>query len=315
LVHHYINFQIENMSHYLVTGGAGFIGTNLVKKLLEEGHRVRVLDNYSAGKKIERIQSAAEYVEGDICDEKILSKVMQGIKGVFHMAAIPRMPYSVEHPLETNETNVTGTLKVFLAARDNGVKRIVYSASSSAYGNQTTIPFVETMKPQPMSPYGLQKFIGEEYARLCAELYNIETISLRYFNVYGPFMDPDGPYSLVIGKFLKQKKEGKPLTICGDGEYYRDFTHVEDIVRANILAMQKEKVGKGEVINIGNGNPHTINELANLIGGEKVYIPERIGDPRKTKADRSKAEELLGWEPKISLEDGIKELKKMWNIE
>lgn len=302
------------MSHYLVTGGAGFIGTNLVKKLLEQGHRVRVLDNYSAGKKTERIQYAAEYIEGDICDEKILSKVMQGIDGVFHLAAIPRMPYSVEHPLETNETNVTGTLKVFLAARDNGVKRIVYSASSSAYGNQTTIPFVEMMKPQPMSPYGLQKFIGEEYARLCAELYNIETISLRYFNVYGPFMDPDGPYSLVIGKFLKQKKEGKPLTICGDGEYYRDFTHVEDIVRANILAMQKEKVGKGEVINIGNGNPHTINELANLIGGEKVYIPERIGDPRKTKADRSKAEELLGWEPKISLEDGIKELKKMWQI-
>jgi nucleoside-diphosphate-sugar epimerase len=302
------------MAKYLVTGGAGFIGSNLVKRLLEQGHHVRVLDNYSGGKREERFFHDVEYLEGDIRNRVDLDKAMAGIEGVFHTAAIPRMPYSVEHPLESNENNVTGTLQVLLAARDAGVKRLVYSASSSAYGDQPVTPYIETMKPSPMSPYGLQKLIGEEYCRLFFSLYGLETVSLRYFNVYGPMMDPGGAYALVIGKFLNQKKEGQPLSICGDGEYYRDYTHVADVVEANILAMSSNKVGHGEVINIGNHDPHSVNELAELIGGEKISIPDRPGDPRKTDADNTKAKQLFGWEPKIGLEEGIRELKEEWGI-
>jgi nucleoside-diphosphate-sugar epimerase len=302
------------MSHYLVTGGAGFIGSNLVKKLKEEGHNVRVFDNYSSGKKSERFLDGVEYCEGDIRNMDQLHSAMQGIDGVFHTAAIPRMPYSVEHPQETNENNVTGTLNVLVAARDAKVKRVVYSASSSAYGDQKVQPYIETMKPCPMSPYGLQKFIGEEYCRLFAELYGLETVSLRYFNVYGPMLDPDGAYALVIGKFLKQKKQGIPMTICGDGEYYRDYTHVYDIVRANILAMTSEKAGKGEVINVGNHAPHSVNELVKLIGGQSEFVAPRLGDPRRTDADNTRARQLLGWEPTMTLEQGIALLKKEWGI-
>ncbi|HYE59940.1 MAG TPA: NAD-dependent epimerase/dehydratase family protein [Candidatus Kapabacteria bacterium] len=303
------------MARYLVTGGAGFIGTNIVKQLLAEGHDVVSFDNYTGGRHADRVQYGATYVEGDIRNMDDLNKVMAGIDGVFHTAAVPRMPYSIEHPQETNDHNVTGTLNVLVAARDAKVKRLVYSASSSAYGKQTIYPFVETMKPRPLSPYGLQKYIGEEYCRLFSELYSFETVSLRYFNVYGPYMDPNGAYALVIGKFLKQKMDKTPLTICGDGEYYRDYTHVQDIVRANILAMTKETVGKGEVINIGNRNPKSVNELAKLIGGETVFVPPRPGDPRKTEADITLAKELLGWEPTITLEDGVLELKKLWGLE
>lgn len=302
------------MSHYLVTGGAGFIGSNIVKRLLTEGHQVRVFDNYSGGKKKERFFSGVEYIEGDIRNQEELKKAMMGIEGVFHTAAIPRMPYSVEHPWETNENNVTGTLNVLLAAREAKVKRIVYSASSSAYGDQSVQPYVETMKTHPMSPYGLQKFIGEEYCRLFSSLYGLKTVSLRYFNVYGPLMDPEGAYALVIGKFLKQRKENQPLTICGDGEYYRDYTNVADVVEANILAMTSDQVGSGEVINIGNHDPHSVNELAELIGGEKINVPDRPGDPRRTDADNTLAKKLLGWEPKINLKEGVEALKKEWGI-
>lgn len=303
------------MAKYLVTGGAGFIGTNLVKQLLQQGHEVVVYDNYSSGKIESRIQSGATYIEGDIRNYEDLKKAMTGVDGVFHVAAIPRMPYSVEHPLETNENNVTGTITVLLAARDAGVKRVVYSASSSAYGNQKTMPFVETMKTAPMSPYGLQKYIGEEYSRLFFELYGLETVSLRYFNVYGPFSDPNGAYALVIGKFLQQKKNGEPMTVCGDGEYYRDYTHVSDVARANILAMTSTKAGHGEVINIGNKHPYSVNQLVKLIGGEFVNTPDRQGDPRRTEADITKAKELLDWEPTVTLEEGIKALKSEWGIE
>lgn len=298
------------MSKYLVTGGAGFIGTNLIKQLLAKEDEVVVIDNYNGGKLPERIQPEVNYVEGDIRNMDDLNKVMAGVDGVFHLAAIARMSYSVENPLETNDVNIGGTLNVLVAARDNGVKRVVYSASSSAYGNQEIVPFVETMKPSPMSPYGLQKFVGEEYCRLFYDLYGLNTVSLRYFNVYGPSMDPNGAYALVIGKFLQQKKKGKPLTICGDGEYYRDYTHVYDIAHANILAMESEKVGHGEVFNIGNGKPYSVNELAKIIGGESVHVEPRPGDPRRTQADNTKAREILGWQPTIVLEDGINELKK-----
>lgn len=303
------------MSKYLVTGGAGFIGTNLIKQLLVKGDEVIVIDNYNGGRFPDRVQPGANYVEGDIRSMDDLNKVMVGVDGVFHLAAIPRMSYSVENPRETNEVNIGGTLNVLVSARDNGVKKVVYSASSSAYGKQDVVPFVETMKPFPISPYGLQKYVGEEYCRLFYELYGLNTTSLRYFNVYGPGMDPNGTYALVIGKFLQQKKENKPLTICGDGEYYRDYTHVYDIARANILAMESEKVGYGEMINVGNGKPYSVNELAKIIGGDSVYVEARLGDPRRTQADNTKAKELLSWQSTIDLEIGVEELKKELNIQ
>lgn len=303
------------MSHYLVTGGAGFIGTNLVKQLLAEGHQVRVLDNFSAGRFPDRIQPGAEYIEGDIRNMDDVAKAMKGIEGIFHVAAVPRMPYSVEHPQETNENNVTGTLNVLVAARDAKAERVVYSSSQSVYGNmEFGQKLTETLQPHPLSPYGLQKHIGELYCRLFSELYGLPTVTLRYFNVYGPFSDPNGAYALVIGKFLKQRSERKPMTICGDGEYYRDYTYVADVVRANILAMTGERVGKGEIINVGYGKAHSVNELAKLIGGEAVFIPPRVGDPRYGEADNTRARELLGWKPTISLEEGIEQLKKEWGL-
>jgi len=300
---------------FLVTGGAGFIGTNLAKKLVSLGHEAVSFDNYVAGRFADRVVESVEYVEGDIRNREELKKVMQGVDGVFHTAAVPRMSYSVEHPDETTEINIVGTLNVLLEARDAGVKKLIYSASSSAIGGAGgDEPMVEDMKTRPMSPYGLQKLVGEHYCRLFAELYSLRTVSLRYFNVYGPHMDPEGAYALVIGKFLRQVKNNEPMTVCGDGEYYRDYTHVDDIVNANILAMEKDAVGQGEVIHIGNGHPYSVNELVKLIGGDFVNIPPRAGDPRRTEADNSKARELLGWEPTVSLPEGIERLKKDWGL-
>ncbi|MBU0596536.1 NAD-dependent epimerase/dehydratase family protein [Patescibacteria group bacterium] len=306
------------MAIYLVTGGAGFIGTNLVKKLLAEGHEVRVIDNYAGGKKEDRFQAGAEYVEGDIRNREDLDKVMVGMEGVFHMAALPRVIYSVEHPEETHDVNVNGTLNVLLSARDNGVKRVVFSSSSSASGDQPreAYPLKEDgFEKKPLAPYALHKLIGEHYFRLFAELYNLETVSLVYFNVYGPYCDPNGAYALVIGKFLEQRKNGEPMTIRGDGEMYRDYTHVDDVVNANILAMTKDTVGKGELINVGFGHPYSVNELADMIGGPTVNVDALPGEMKYTEADNTKAKELLGWEPTINLEDGIKELKKEWGVE
>ncbi len=301
---------------YLVTGGAGFIGTNLVKKLLELNHEVVVLDNYSAGYKEERLQPQAKYIKGDIRNPEDLDKVCVDVDGIFHLAALPRVPYSVEHPWKTHDVNVNGTLQVLLAAKKHNVKRVIFSSSSSTYGNyDENISFNEELAKIPISPYALHKYIGEHYCRLFSQLYNLETVSLVYFNVYGPYFDPNGPYALVIGKFLQQIKNNQPMTICGDGECYRDYTHVFDVVEANILAMTKDNVGKGEVINIGNGQPYSVNELAKLIGGPTINIPPRPGDVRYTRADNSKAKELLGWQPKIDLKTGIEMLKKEIGLE
>lgn len=298
---------------FFVTGGAGFIGTNLVKELLSRGHEVVVLDNYAAGKKEERMQDGALYVEGDIRDPEDLKNVCRnGFDGIYHLAALPRVTFSVEHPAETHAANVDGTLNVLIAARDFKIKRVVFSSSSSVYGNQEKYPVREDFIALPISPYALHKFIGEHYCRLFFDLYGVETVNLRYFNVYGPYFDPDGAYALVIGKFLKQKKDGQPMTVCGDGEYFRDYTHVSDIVRANILAMESGRVGKGEVLNIGNGKPYSVNEAVKMIGGEFVFVPERPGDVRFTQADSTKAKELLGWEPTILLEEGIRRLKEIY---
>lgn len=300
---------------YLVTGGAGFIGTNLVRRLLRDGHEVNVIDNYSAGKKPERLQKGANYIEGDIRKIADLEKCVAGVEGIFHLAAVPRVPYSVEHPSETNDNNVTGTLNVLIAARDAGVKRVVFSSSSSIYGGSVDqAPLVESMKFAPKSPYALQKLAGQEYCRLFSELYGLETVSLIYFNVYGPYLDPEGAYALVIGKFLRQRKNGEPLTVCGDGEYFRDYTHVDDVVEANILAMTNPSVGKGEHFNIGSHSPRSVNELARLLGGRVINVPDRPGDVRYACADIKKAKQLLGWAPKRRLEEGIAELKELWKI-
>ncbi|MFA5133804.1 MAG: NAD-dependent epimerase/dehydratase family protein [Patescibacteria group bacterium] len=307
--------HIIDMGKFLVTGGAGFIGTSLVKELLSQGHEVVVLDNYSGGKKEERIQAGAAYVKGDIRKPEDLNKVCEkGFDGIFHLAALPRVSFSVEHPATTHETNVTGTLNVLIAARDHKIKRVIFSSSSSIYGNQEVYPVKEDFSPSPISPYALHKYIGERYCRLFSDLYGIETACLRYFNVYGPYFDPEGAYALVIGKFLKQKKEGRPMTVCGDGEYFRDYTYVSDIAAANILAMNSQKLGKGEVFNIGNGIPHSVNELVEMIGGDSVFVPERPGDVRFTQADYLKAKEFLNWEPKINLEEGLKLTKEFYGV-
>lgn len=304
--------------NYLITGGAGFIGTNLAIELKKQGHMVRVFDNYAGGKIENRIQDGVEYIEADIRDIDALKEAMQGVDGVFHMAALPRVTFSVENPELTHDVNVNGTLNVLLAARDSGVKRVVFSSSSSTYGDQPreAYPIQEdnTIK-MPIAPYALHKLIGEHYCRLFANLYNLETVSLIYFNVYGPYCDPNGAYALVIGKFLQQRKSGEPMTVCGDGEYFRDYTHVSDVVRANILAMTKDTVGKGETVNVGNNNPHSVNDIVKFIGGESINIDPRPGDVRFAQANIEKAKHLLGWEPTVELKEGIEGLKKEWGVE
>lgn len=302
------------MSKYLVTGGAGFIGTNLVKELVRQGHQVVVLDNFVGGRFPDRIIPRVEYREGDVQDAEVIKSAVKDVNGVFHMAALPRVAYSMEHPWETHEHNVGGTLQVLLAAREYKDVRVVFSSSAAVYGDQSVSPLVETMKPNPISPYALHKFIGEEYCRLFSKVYGVSTVSLRYFNIYGPYLDPKGAYALVVGKFLDQRRRGESLTISGDGEYYRAYTHVDDIVRANILAMTSNQVGKGEVLNIGSDRPTSVNELAQLIGGPVTHVSPRAGDPRESVADSKQAQAMLGWEPTIRLEEGIAMLKKQFGI-
>lgn len=290
--------------HYLVTGGAGFIGSHIVEALLERGDQVRILDDFSTGKP-ENVPNGAEVIEGSITDENALKTAFKGINGVFHAAALPRVQLSIEEPLKTNEINITGTLNVLMAAREAGVKRVVYSASSSAYGDQPAMPLAEGMKPNPKSPYGLQKYVGEEYCKLASMFWNVETVSLRYFNVYGPRLAFEGSYVTVIAVFLKQRAAREPLTITGDGTQTRDFTFVDDVVRANLLAMENEKVGRGEIINIGAGNNRSVNEVAKLIGGAVRHIEPRV-EPHDTLADISRAKEFLGWAPQVEFEDGLK---------
>ncbi len=304
--------NIKQKEKVIVVGGAGFIGSNLVDALIAEGWEVEVVDNFSGGKK-ESVNKKAKLHIVDIKDVGVLTSLFKGAKYVFHLAALPRVQYSIEHPSETHEVNVTGTQNVFIAAHEGGVKRVVYSASSSAYGDQTRMPLVEGMLAHPKSPYGLHKYIGELYAKLWSEVYGLETVSLRYFNVYGPRMNPDGAYPLAIGKFLKLRQSGKPLTIWGDGTQTRDFTHVRDVVRANLLAMESKKVGKGEVINIGAGKNFSINDLAKLMGGPVVHEASRV-EPHDTLADNSLAKKFLGWEPQVTFKDGIAELKKEFGI-
>lgn len=296
----------------IVTGGAGFIGSHLTKALVEKGYDVHVIDNLSNGKR-ENVDPKAKFHKIDLRDFSKLKPVFSKAKFVFHLAALPRVQPSIKDPRNTNDHNVNATLNVLLASRDAGVKRIVYSASSSAYGNQKKLPLREDMTPQPISPYALQKYVGELYCKLFSDIYGLETISLRYFNVYGPGAPTTGPYSLVIGKFMEQRRNKKPITIVPDGKQSRDFTYVGDVVRANILAATSAKAGGGEVINIGGGRNHNVLEVAKLIGGQHVFIKSRI-EPKHTLANITKAKKLLNWEPKVKFEDGISELKKIYGL-
>ncbi len=291
----------------LVTGGAGFVGSNLVDELIKRGDDVIIIDNLSTGLK-ENINKKAEFHELDIRNLAQIKPLFSGVDYVFHLAAFARVEPSIKDPVTSNDINLNGTLNILTASRDANVKKVVYSASSSAYGNQETMPLHEGMPTSPMSPYGLQKYMGELYCQLFSELYNLPTVSLRYFNVYGKRMLLVGAYCLVIGIFANQKLKGQSLTITGDGEQKRDFTSVIDVARANILAAESEKANKGEAINIGRGKNYSVNEVAAMIGGETINIPPRI-EPKETLANNTLARELLGWEPNVNLPEWIKEYK------
>lgn len=297
----------------IVTGGAGFIGSHLTDALIKQGFQVVIIDKLTTGKK-ERINPYAEFYNSDIRNFDEIAPLFKNAEYVFHTAALPRVQPSIQDPRTTHDVNVNGTLHVLLAARDAKVKRVIYSASSSAYGNQQVLPLREDMEPHPVSPYGLQKVQGEMLCRMFSDIYNLGTVSLRYFNVYGSGADTQGAYALVVGRFLEQRKRGEKLTVVPDGTQSRDFTHVRDVVRANILAMESQKVGKGEVINIGGGSKKSVLEIAALIGGPYVFIEPRL-EPKHTLADISKAKELLGWEPQVKFEEGILELKKLYGVD
>ena len=302
----------------IVTGGAGFIGSNLVDELIKQGHEVIVVDNLSTGKK-ENINPKATFEHVDICNNirKDEQKgwpsdgwnIMEGVDVIFHTAALARVQPSIDDPITFNEVNVNGTLNLLKAAVDNGVKRFVYSASSSAYGDTDNLPQKETHPTDPISPYAVQKLIGEIYCRMFAEVYDIETVSLRYFNVYGERQSLEGAYCLVMGIFAQQMLEGKSMTINGDGNQRRDFTYVGDVVRANILAGTLPTVGNGEVINIGNGDNRSVNEVATLLGGSRTHRAA-VQEPFATLADNTKAKELLGWKPTENFEEWVTKWKK-----
>lgn len=299
----------------LVTGGAGFIGSHLVDKLVQLGARVRVLDDFSTGKReniahlLER--NEIELIEGSLIDPETVKRAVEGVEFVFHQGAIPSVIRSVEDPLTTHQVNVTGTLLLLLAARDAKVRRVVFASSSSVYGDTPTLPKREDMTPNPKSPYALSKLAGEHLCRLFWELYGLETVSLRYFNIFGPRQDPTSQYAAVIPRFITAMLQGKPPTIYGDGEQTRDFTFVENCVQANLLAARAEGVA-GEVFNVGAGKQTSVNELFRLIRSligadhiEPIYAPPRPGDVRHSLADISKAQKLLGYQPSVSLEEGL----------
>ena len=309
------------MSSYLVTGGAGFIGSHLVEELLRRGHRVRVADNFSTGKKdnLEAALEAAgpaatatyELVSGDLADLAVAEAAVQGMDYVLHQAAIPSVPRSVEDPVTSNRANVDASLSVLVAARDAGVKRVVYAGSSSAYGDTPTLPKSEDMPTSPLSPYALQKLVSEQYMQLFTRLYGLETVTIRYFNVFGPRQDPSSPYSGVISLFLRAMVEGKAPLIHGDGEQTRDFTFVANVVDGVLRAVEAPGAA-GEVINVATSGRVSLNELfavlKQLTGSPitATHGPARAGDVRDSQADISKAQRLLGYQPHVSFEEGLR---------
>lgn len=298
----------------LVTGGAGFIGSNLVHTLVNEGFEVRVLDNFSTGKfeNIETVIKKIDLMVGDVRRKEDVVRAVNGVDLVFHQAALPSVPRSVADPYTTNSVNTEGTLNVFLAARDSGVKRVVYASSSSVYGNSEKLPKDEDMPPKPMSPYAASKLAKEVYGRIFYELYGLETVGLRYFNVFGPRQNPASQYAAVIPKFITALLKGNSPTVYGDGEQSRDFTFVSDVVKGNLLAA-KAPGAPGDVFNIAYGVRTTLNQLLNLLKKitgnniDAVYTDFRPGDVKHSLAAIKKAQSVLGYSPEISLETGLRQ--------
>ena len=291
------------MSRYLITGGCGFIGSHIVEALLSEGAEVIVIDDESANENHEFYKlEGATYYKADICDDKT-SNLYEGIDVVFHLAARSRIQPSISDPSSAFEVNVLGTSKVLTNSKNAGVKKVIYSSSSSCYGHKNKPPHHEDMPPDCLTPYSLSKKQGEELCKMFSDLYGLSTITLRYFNVYGPREPLKGQYAPVVGLFKRMKESEEPITIVGDGEQRRDFTYIKDVVRANIMAAES-KVYHG-LFNIGTGRNYSINQVADLIGGEKRYISSRSGEARETMADISKATQILGWSPNHRLEDTV----------
>lgn len=298
---------------FLVTGGAGFIGSHVVQHLLQRGERVRVVDNLCTGsiERLGRLRSTIDFVDADLADPKVCDRVVDGVTYVLHQAAIPSVQRSIRDPLTSNRANVTATLNLLESCRTRRVERVIYAASSSVYGDTAVLPKQEDMPANPLSPYALQKFVGERYARMYHELFGLETVSLRYFNVFGPRQDPQSEYSAVIPKFINKLLNDETLTIFGDGDQSRDFTYVDNVVEANLLAL-KATGAAGKVCNIGCGTRISLNQLvANLekIIGRKAnveYQPARPGDVRDSQADITRAKNILDYSPQISIEDGLR---------
>jgi UDP-glucose 4-epimerase len=297
----------------LVTGGAGFIGSNLARALLARGDDVRVLDNFSTGNRrnLAGLDHDVDLVEGDLRSYERVHAAVRGVEVVFHQGALPSVPRSVQDPLTTTAVNVEGTLNVLLAARDEGVRRIVNASSSSVYGNGGDLPRAESQLPDPISPYAVAKLAAERFCTSFSRVYAMEIVSLRYFNVFGPRQDPTSQYSAVVPRFIRAIAAGDPVTVYGDGEQSRDFTYVDNVVGANLLAADIAGSVSGEIVNIATGGSTTVNELADTIGRllarpvEKAFEPEREADVRASWADVEQARRLLGYEPGVELEDGL----------
>ena len=299
------------MAHYLVTGGAGFIGSHLAEELVRRGERVRVVDNLATGKRQNLAHiPGVELLEGDLADIDVARRAVNSVEFVLHQAALPSVPRSVEDPITSNRANIDATLNVLVAARDAGVRRVVYAGSSSAYGDTPTLPKIETMATAPLSPYALQKLVGEQYCQMFTRLYGLETVTVRYFNVFGPRQDPSSPYSGVISIFISAMCEGRRPTIYGDGEHTRDFTYVANVVDGVLRAVHAPEAS-GQVINVATAGRVSLNELfrtvRDLVGAtvEPIYAAPRPGDVRDSQADISKATQLLGYEPHVSFESGL----------
>lgn len=296
----------------LVTGGAGFIGSNLARALVQRGDEVRILDNFSTGNRrnLAELVDDVEVFEGELRSYERVHAATRGIEIVFHQGALPSVPRSVQDPLTTSAVNVEGTLNVLLAARDEGVRRIVFASSSSVYGNSGDLPRVETANPDPISPYGVSKLAAERYCVSFSRVYELETVALRYFNVFGPNQDPTSQYSAVIPRFVTGIASGRPIQIFGDGEQRRDFTYVDNVVEANLRAAEADGA-KGVVLNVATGRSTSVNQLAEVIATlldrpvEREEHAARPGDVRDSWADIARAGEVLGWDPRVSLETGL----------